>query len=123
MEFQNLTFSIDDDRITLQTMGGFAELNSGFVQVQVAGEHSNTHLGVKMVRSSESNRLQYTGHEIKENRLTVVQESPNVRAETVFEGYADCNSIRAVTKVTNITDAPIVLEEDELCAEKEKSTP
>ena len=111
MEFQNLTFSIDDDRITLQTMGGFAELNSGFVQVQVAGEHNNTHLGVKMVRSSESNCLQYTGHEIRENRLTVVQESSNVRAETVFEGYADCNAIRAVTKVTNITDAPIVLEE------------
>ncbi|MBE6982030.1 MAG: alpha-galactosidase [Ruminococcaceae bacterium] len=111
MEFQNLTFSIDDDRITLQTMGGFAELNSGFVQVQVAGEHNNTHLGVKMVRSSESNCLQYTGHEIRENRLTVVQESPNVRAETVFEGYSDCNAIRAVTKVTNITDAPIVLEE------------
>ena len=82
-----------------------------FVEVQIAGENKNTHLGAKMVRSSEANRLTYQTHRISGNTLTVVQESPNVRCETVFETYDDTNAIRVHTVVTNITDAPIVLEE------------
>jgi cysteinyl-tRNA synthetase len=62
-------------------------LDSGFVQVQVAGENKGTHMGAKMVRSSEANRLAYKTHTISGNTLTVVQESPNVCCETVFESY------------------------------------
>ena len=111
LQFKNLSFSVAEDAIKLQSVECFSRLESGFVEVQVAGENKDTHMGAKMVHSSEAGRLTYKTHTISGNTLTVVQESPNVRCETVFEGYEDTNAIRVHTVVTNITDRPIVLEE------------
>ena len=96
---------------TLPLLSEFADLDRGFVQVQIAGEHNNSHLGVKMIRSSEADRMHYINHSRCRNTLTYIQESPNIRTETTFETYDDCHAVRAVTKVTNITDASIVLEQ------------
>ncbi len=111
LEFYNLKFSVEDGVIRLQQADCFAGLNTGFVQVQLAGENKDTHMGAKMVRSSEAAGLCYINHYVSENTLTVVEESPNIRAETVFECYDDTNALRVHTKVTNITSQPIVLEE------------
>ena len=111
LQFKNLTFTTDENKIRLQTADRFAGLNSEFVQVQIAGENKDTHMGAKLVNSSESGRFVYKTHSVIGNTLTVVQESPNVRAQTVIEGYDDTNAVRVYTVVTNITDAPLVLEE------------
>ena len=111
LQFKNLSFSMEDRVLKLQKAECFSALDSGFVQIQIAGENKDTHMGAKMVNSSEANRFTYKSHTISDNTLTVVQESPNVRCETVYEGYDDTNAIRVHTVVTNITDAPIVLEE------------
>lgn len=111
LQFKNLSFAEAGHSIKIQKIDCFADLESCFVEVQLAGENKDTHMGAKMVRSSEANRLTYQTHRISGNTLTVVQESPNVRCETVFETYDDTNAIRVHTVVTNITDAPIVLEE------------
>ena len=84
LQFKNLSFSVAEDAIKLQSVECFSQLESGFVEVQVAGENKDTHMGAKMVHSSEAGRLTYKTHTISGNTLTVVQESPNVRCETVF---------------------------------------
>lgn len=111
IQYKNLQFSLENEKITLQSIPGFSGLNTGIAQVQVAGENKDTHMGAKMMRSSEGGRLTYKTHTIAGNTLTVVQESPNVRCETVFEGYEDTNALRVHTVVTNITNAPVILEE------------
>ena len=111
LQFQNLTFTTAGDNIHLEKFHYFSNLDSGFVQVQIAGENKDTHMGAKLMRSSEGNRLRYKSHNVSSNALTIVQESPNVQCKTVFEGYDDTNAIRVHTVVTNITDSPMVLEE------------
>ena len=111
LKFKNIVFSPENSAITLEKLGFFCDLNSAFVQVQIAGENKDTHMGAKMMRSSEAGKLSYKNHTISENTMTVVQESPNVRCKTVFETYDDTDAIRVHSVVTNITNAPIVLEE------------
>ena len=111
LNFKNLKFQLNDEKITLEELNKFCNLNSGFVQVQIAGENKNTHMGAKMVRSSEFDRLNYKNHTVSDNILTIVQDSPNVQCKTVFESYDDTNALRIHTFVTNITNEPIVLEE------------
>ncbi len=111
LKFKNIVFSPENSAITLEKLGFFCDLNSGFVQVQIAGENKDTHMGAKMMRSSEAGKLSYKNHTISENTMTVVQESPNVRCKIVFETFDDTNAIRVHTVVTNMTNAPIILEE------------
>ena len=46
----------------LPLLAEIADLDRGFIQVQVAGEHNNSHLGVKMIRTSEADRMNYANH-------------------------------------------------------------
>ena len=118
VQHKNLVFSLENGIVKLHRIGNFSCLNTGFVQVQIAGENKNSHLGVKMARSSESGRLRYVSHAIQEDTVTIVQESPCVRCETIFQTYDDTNAVRVCTKLTNITEAPLVLEEvSALCIE------
>lgn len=111
ISFRNITFSIEDQKIKISKFGNLTDLNSGFVEVQVAGENKDSHSGAKMIHSSEGNRLRYTSHSIEANQLKIVQKSPNVQVETAFTAYKNTNAIRAQTTVTNITNTPVVLEE------------
>ena len=106
-----MVFYMEELKNYLPQLDAFADLNEGFIQVQVVGENKNSHMAAKMVSSSEGDRFQYVSHTMDGHTLTVMQESPNVRAETTFETYDDCHAVRIVTKVTNITENPIVLEE------------
>ena len=59
INFANLCFDICEDKIFLHRVGGFAQSEScGFCEVQIAGENKKAY-GVKMIRSSEGEKLIY----------------------------------------------------------------
>lgn len=111
LEFHNIQFITDEHTIKIANIGNIKNVNSGFAEIQIAGENKNTHLGSKMIRSSEGNRLKYVSHTIDCDSLTVVQQSPLIQVDTIFTTYSDTNAIRVKTTVKNISDAPIVIEE------------
>ena len=111
IEFGALKFDIFEDKIALLRCGLIEHPGYGFVEVQIAGENKDTHLGAKMARSSEGRRLRYVSHEQTETRLVITQRSSLVEVQSVFERYGDTNAIRAYTVVKNIADREIVLEE------------
>ena len=55
----------------LTRLAEFVDLDSGFAQVQVAGENKNSHMAAKMVSSSEGDRFQYVNHTMAGHTLTV----------------------------------------------------
>ncbi|MBQ8409613.1 MAG: alpha-galactosidase [Clostridia bacterium] len=110
--FTNLTFEILNGQIFLTRIGSFNQVtHRSFIEVQIAGENKISHMGVKMVYSSEGEKLKYISHNETDGKLTVVQESELVRVTTVFTNYGDCDAVRVKTFVENISDAPFVLEE------------
>ena len=111
IQFGALKFDVWQDKIALLSCGLIEHPGYGFVEVQIAGENKDTHLGAKMARSSEGRRLSYVSHEQTEKRLVIIQRSPLVEVQSVFETYEDTNAIRTYTIVKNITDKEIVLEE------------
>lgn len=112
IDFQSLQFFIQGNKIRLTKIGAISNPDGGkFVEVQIAGENKDTHLGAKMVRSSESERLCYVSHERTKNTLKIVQRSALIEVTTVFTTYDDTNAIRVYTEVKNITGAEIILEE------------
>ena len=111
LQFGVLEFDIFEGKIALKRCGNIQHAGYGFVEVQIAGENKDTHLGVKMTNSSEGRRLCYVSHEQTENKLTIVQQSDLVEVRSVYEKYDDTNAIRTYTIVKNIADKPIVLEE------------
>ena len=112
IRFQNLLFRVTDDKIRLIDCGHFhSNRGFGIAEVQIAGENKPTHLGAKLIRSSEGERLNYVSHEATDRGLCIIQESEFVRVQTLFLGYSDTNAIRVHTKVENISDREITLEE------------
>ncbi len=111
MQYRNIGFSVEEDRITLAQLGALTGLGGPFAEVQVAGEDKDTHIGGKMVHTSEAGRFSYVGSQQEGDTLTVTQQSQCVRVDTRFTDYADTDAVRIATTVTNITDEPIVLEE------------
>ena len=110
--FANISFEIVNERIFITQVGNFAKgIYRPFAEVQIAGENKITHMGVKMINSSEGEKLKYISHEEKDGVLTVVQESELVRVTTFFTNYGDCDAVRIKTSVENISSNPLVLEE------------
>ena len=118
INFKNISFEIENEKILLTDIGNLHGLKSGICEVHVSGGMKKTHRGIKLCDSSEGVLFRYVSHNISENRLEINEESPNVSATTVFEFFDDTNSIRAYTTVTNISKENIVLEEvSSLCVE------
>lgn len=112
LQFKKLEFEIRGDKILMTKCGSIVSANGcPFVEVQVCGEHKDTHLGVKMVRSSEGAKFRYRSHTQSEDCLEIVQESELIRAITTIVGYADTDAVRVYTTVENISSQEIVLEE------------
>ena len=110
--FKNLLFSIRDNKIFLEKFGNLHITNgSNFVEVQISGENKPSHLGAKMINSSEGYRLHYISHTQTENTLEIVQKSDLVEVKTLFTAYEDTNAVRVYTEVKNISSEEIVLEE------------
>lgn len=111
INFYDLTFSLVDDKILLTDIGRFAKNETGrFCEVQVAGENKKA-FGVKMINSSECDKLVYVSHSISPQKLIIIQKSQLVEVTSTFIRYDDSNSFRVRTSVKNITDSDLVLEE------------
>ena len=111
LHHKNISFTFKDDEIFLKNFGNFKDLDTKFVQVQIAGENKDTHMGIKMVNSSETGKLKYISHTLNENTLVITQQSDLVKTETTFVCYENTNAIRINTKVTNESSESICLEE------------
>ena len=111
IRFSGLKFDIIGNKIYLSAVGSFAQSEGrGFCEIQVAGENKCSHLGVKMINSSEADKLCYVTHTLTDEKLVIVQRSELVEVETTFISHNDCKAVQVTTKVTNISDNPAVLE-------------
>ena len=103
IKVKNLNISID--------AGGKAAINGfPFVEAQVSGENKDSHLGAKMICSSQGAKLRYVSHRLDGDKLVVTQRSDNLQAVTTFtfgayDGYA------VQTAYTNIGNETLTLEE------------
>lgn len=119
IKFGLLKFVVDNEKIYMVECGSFAmsevKLNSpqasGFVEVQLAGAHKDSHMGIKMGISSEGSLLKYVSHQLTEHRLEIVQRSERVETKSVFLSYPDTKTIRTFTEVKNISKSELLLEE------------
>ena len=101
-EFQNLKFFVKDDKITIDGLP--------IAEVHIAGEKKDSHFGLKMIHSSEGERLNYVSHTLSGDVLEIVQKSDLVSVKTVLSTYSGTFSFKAHTEVTNISDEDITLE-------------
>ncbi|MBQ4071919.1 MAG: alpha-galactosidase [Clostridia bacterium] len=111
IEFNGLNFLIKDGRIRLTRYGDIALSEEGecFVEVHLAGEHKDTHMGAKMTSSSEGDRLRYVTHTLSEESLDIVQRSEKVQTVTHLVRYGSVT--RIYTEVKNISNGDIIIEE------------
>ena len=102
-EFKKLKFIIEDGKLR----------QSGFpiAEVHVSGEKKDSHFGLKTVRSSEGERLEYVSHEFTAEGLEIVQKSELIKVKTVFSAYGGVSGFKVYSEITNISDRNIVLEE------------
>ena len=110
LNFTPLRFEIENDRIFLKSLADYP-VHGGFVDVTVNGENKDSHLGAKMIPSSEGGRLTYVSHRIDGDTLEIIQRSQVLEVKTVFRRYPDTNAVSVYTEVTNVTNAEITLEE------------
>jgi len=112
IQFGEMLFEVKDNKIYAISFGGYnSSQSNSFIEVQICGENKDTHLGAKMVNSSEGKRLQYVSHKQADNHLEVVQRSSLIEAKTTFISYMDASSVRIYTEIKNISSREIVLEE------------
>ena len=111
IDFKNLEFNIDNNKIYITKCGNLEHIKSGFAEVQIAGENKPSHQGIKMIPSSEGDKLTFVSYAENENVLEIIQSTNLVEVKTVFQVYEDSNAIRIQTVVTNISSETIVLEE------------
>lgn len=112
-------FITENGKIYLKEYGFFRPDNAGdmaggaygLVDVQIAGEHKDSHMGIKMGFSSERPKLTFVSRRQTDNRQEIIQRSELVETKSVFLSYPDTNAIRTYTEVTNISDRTIMLEE------------
>lgn len=103
IRFGELVFEIGKGKIKL--------CGKPFAEVQIAGENKDSHLGAKMIHSSEGRRFVYMSHSERNGRMEIVQRSEKAEARTVLSKYADTNAVSIFTEIKNISNEEIVLEE------------
>lgn len=111
IQFSMMKFNIQDDKIYMTECGSLRSDTNHFAEVQIAGEHKDSHMGIKMCVSSEGGKLRYVSHEQKGDSLEIVQRSDLVEVKSVFLSYPDTASIRTYTEVKNLSGEEITLEE------------
>lgn len=97
-----LRFELTGNKITLN---GFP-----FVEIQIAGQNKDNHLGAKHVCLSEHANLEYVSHERAGNVLNIVQKDSLVEVVSVLTSFEDTSAIAVYTEVTNIFAEDITIE-------------
>lgn len=112
IRFHSLLFRLTDGKLRLMDCAHFhSERGRAITEVQISGENKPTHMGAKLIHSSEGGRLRYISHEATDRILCITQESELIRVKTLFVTYGNTNAIRVHTRVENISEQEIVLEE------------
>ena len=112
LQLKALQFSIEEGCVRLASIHGIPLANNcSPCEIQVAGEIKDTHLGVKMIRSSEGRKLRYLSHTLTDTALTLTLQSEKVRATLTMLAHTDCDAVQIFTQVENISPEPLVLEE------------
>ena len=112
IQFGEMLFEVRGNKIGLISFGGYTRIQeNNFVEVQICGENKDTHLGAKMVNSSEGKRLEYVSHTQTETSLEIVQRSALIEAKTTFNAYMGTSAVQVYTEIKNISTQEIVLEE------------
>ena len=112
IKFKNLKFGINNSKIILEEFGNFRNISEkGFSEIHISGENKPTHEGIKLVNSSEGRKLSYVSHYIDGEKLCIIQESDLIRLTTFFSSYDDTKAIRAYSKVENISNDKITVED------------
>ena len=76
IQFGEMLFEVRGNKIGLISFGGYTRIQeNNFVEVQICGENKDTHLGAKMVNSSEGKRLVYVSHTQTETSLEIAQKT------------------------------------------------
>ena len=110
INFYGWRFEIVNESIYLTKCGGFVDGSCHrFVEAQIAGENKDTHLGVKMVRSSEGGQMRYVSHQKTDKELVITQKSSLIQAKTTLQKIG--GAIRVYTEFENISNKEIVLED------------
>ena len=107
--FKNLYFKIENQKITLSLTENGAYLP--FSQVQIAGENKNSHCGVKIVNTSQSDLLKLIGKTQDENNLVIEQQSDKINVKTYFSSPTRGTAVAIYSVVKNISEKDIVIEE------------
>lgn len=97
--------NIHIDKNGKATINGFP-----FVEAQVSGENKDSHLGAKMICSSQGAKLRYVSHRLDGDKLVVTQRSDNLQAVTTF-AFGAYDGYSAQTAYTNIGNETLTLEE------------
>lgn len=97
--------NIHIDKNGKATINGFP-----FVEAQVSGENKDSHLGAKMICSSQGAKLRYVSHRLDGDKLVVTQRSDNLQAVTTFV-FGAYDGYSAQTAYTNIGNETLTLEE------------
>ena len=100
--FKNLKFVVENNKIRL---GGMP-----IAEVHIAGEKKNSHFGLKMIRSSEGERLDYVFHTLSHDTLIIIQKSDFIEVKTILTSSGDVSAFKAYTLVKNISDKKITIE-------------
>ena len=111
INFKNLVFSIEDDKISLKKLFGMTLNGGNFAEVQVSGENKNSHAGIKMIHSSEGAKLRYVSHDVAGDTLKIVQRSDLIEVGTFFTRYDDTDTVAVYNEIKNVSERDIVLEE------------
>lgn len=112
IKFGALEFEVLKGKIILKRCGDFVNTaGSPFVEAHIAGENKKSHMGAKLVASSEGSRFEYVSHVQYGNRLETVQKSEKLSAKTVFTALNGGTVFSAYTEVTNISDEVLFLED------------
>lgn len=117
LHFKNLEFEIIDGKIFLTSFGNvkkvFPEMleKYNFCEAQISGENKDTHMGVKMINSSEGAKFKLVDYLVKDDTLIVTLCSGILEAKVNFVCYQDTQTVRIFTEYKNVSENDIVLEE------------
>ncbi len=106
--FSFLKFRVQGEQVRLCAQDG-RDTAGIFTEVNVAGENRDSHLGNKMICSSQSLALKYVSHTLTDNTLVITQKSALVETRTHF--FRIENTVGIYTEVENIAEEGVVIDE------------
>lgn len=114
--FSHLDFEVINDRIRLVKFLPFLSSIENektnfcyFPEIRITGDNNMNRFSAQQF-GAMGRELKYVTHDIRDNKLMIIQSDSDIEVETIFEKYTDTNAIRTYSTVKNTSKNPIVLE-------------